>query len=343
MSTAQTTRTILVPLDGSDASLAALPWVRTLATPETRLVLHRVVTMSLALTELAGVAAETYEAVSERDVEAAMAYLKEVSADLAGVIPHITELARIGNPADDILEVATIHHVDLILMATHGRGAAGRFFIGSVADRVARAATVPVMLVHTADDGAMPTIDAPAMCRRILVPLDGSELARAAVPVAVDLARQLAVPVHLLRVVPTREAMYADRDAHTTGRLYQRAVRALPTLPRDTGDEPYYQDYVDSRKRALAAEASRLEATGVQATPELRLGQTVPSIAEVVSAGDVIVMTSHGQGGIRRWLLGSVAEKLLHLAIAPVVLVPALGREHASAPEAPERPDILEE
>jgi nucleotide-binding universal stress UspA family protein len=78
----------------------------------------------------------------------------------------------------------------------------------------------------------------------------------------------------------------------------------------------------------LDAEASRLRATGLDVTTEIVVGQAAPGILEHAIVDDVVVMTSHGTGGVRRWLLGSVAEKLIRSGAAPVILVPVRERRH---------------
>jgi nucleotide-binding universal stress UspA family protein len=159
------------------------------------------------------------------------------------------------------------------------------------------------------------------------VPLDGSERARSALPLAANLSSTLGAPVHLVRVVPSRDALFASRDAVETDSLYQRLVFATPVLPRSQHDDTYYEGYCASLEEALRAEASKLQATGVQATSELLIGPTAPTLLGEVHRGDVVAMTSHGEGGIRRWMLGSIAEKLIHRATMPVVLVPNTERE----------------
>jgi nucleotide-binding universal stress UspA family protein len=59
----------------------------------------------------------------------------------------------------------------------------------------------------------------------------------------------------------------------------------------------------------------------VPAGTELRTGQPAPELLAALRPGDLVVLTPHGRGGVRRWLLGSVAEKLVRLAPAPVLLV----------------------
>jgi nucleotide-binding universal stress UspA family protein len=71
---------------------------------------------------------------------------------------------------------------------------------------------------------------------------------------------------------------------------------------------------------------SRLRAEGVDASGAIVNGSPFFAISETTQPGDLLILTSHGRGGVRRWLLGSVAEKLVREANAPVMLVPAVER-----------------
>lgn len=326
MSTSTSISRILVPLDGSDAAMAVLPWIRALATRDSALVLMRVATLPLAIGDVGGVLAGSFEAIEGRELQVSRAYLDAVSESLADAVPDITRLSRTGNPADEILTVAESHAVDLILMPTHGRGATGRIIAGSVADRVARAASVPVMLVHaSAAQAQVP--GGSATCGRVIVPLDGSERARTALPVAAALARQMDAPVHLQRVIPTLDDVFAARQPNSGGWLYQRVAGGLAAPDTSPDHVAWYEEYLASAEDALQSEARRLAASEVTATSELLVGTTVSSLLDAREDRDVIVMTSHGEGGIRRWAVGSVAEQLLHHAATPLVLVPIADRE----------------
>ncbi len=329
---------ILVPLDGSDFSLAALPWTRTIAGDAEEIRLLRVVQAPLSATEIT-VAPEALAEVLRRNTEAGCAWLRQVADDLDDLPVRITRTVRVGAPPDEILRAAEAHGAEIIIMATHGRGAVGRAFIGSVADRVAQAATVPVMLIHPRADAEPMTPFEQATGRRLVVPLDGSERARHALPVAMQLASQLGVGIHLVRVVPSREATLASRDAAMSGDLYRRLVSATRADPDAGGEELYFEEYTQSIADALDAEAARLRSEKIDATSELLIGPTVPSLTDALAPDDVIVMTSHGEGGVRRWLMGSVAEKLIHMAAAPIVLVPDPARKPVAAADDDEWPN----
>lgn len=326
MSTSTTTDRILVPLDGSWIGISALPWLRAVATGTTEIALLRTVSLTLPTAGIGAMTPETFDILQRQAVDGATAYLDAVAEEIADLTPNITKIARLGVPADVILLAAELHDVSMILMATEGRGAAGRVIAGSVADRVARVAPVPVMLVPAHAEPA-PFVHDPAPVGRIVVPFDGSELARSALPVAAALAGRLDVPIHLIRVVPTAEQMVARHGDDPRDRISQRMSRVVPGLAAPSVDRAWYEEYVRSIGGSLESESSKLAATGVNAGSETLLGETVPQLLDALAPNDVIVMTSHGEGGVRRWLMGSVAEQLVHQAVAPVVLVPAPGRE----------------
>ena len=156
------------------------------------------------------------------------------------------------------------------------------------------------------------------MYRKILVPLDGSPLAEAALPHALSMAQSYGAELVLLRVPvphvaprpPTIGEMLPDAMEQYDEQLYQRI-----------------KDYLDHL-------AARLHESGVPVSTDLRYGDVAEAIldyAEEVDA-DLIVMSTHGRTGVARWLLGSVANKIVQGAACPVLLIRS--SEHAARPAA---------
>lgn len=169
------TQCILVPLDGSDFATIALPYLRATATPVSEVLLVQIVQWPMPIGSVVGTAPLYYdEALIEAPRAAAEAYLKDLAEAISDPTVNITRLTRTGMPADEILAIAKERDASLIIMATRGRGALGRALLGSVADRVARAAEVPVLLVHPEREEVPAAIDRTAAIRRLVVPLDGS-------------------------------------------------------------------------------------------------------------------------------------------------------------------------
>jgi nucleotide-binding universal stress UspA family protein len=151
----------------------------------------------------------------------------------------------------------------------------------------------------------------------VVVPLDGSPLAEEAVPAARALAQHLNVPGHLITAIDL------------TGLL---PVEILPTV---TFDAALYEGTVAQLEvdatAWLTQAAEQLHQEGVATTWIIVHGSPFLAISDAIKPGDVIVMTRHGRGGAKRWLLGSVAEKLIREGPAPVVLVPPADHNHAES------------
>jgi nucleotide-binding universal stress UspA family protein len=285
---------ILVPLDGSDTAEAALAYVALLPSDRVRLL-----AVECDRVDLSAVC------TAARDCKA---YLEALAAPLRDHGRDVDTLVAFGNPAQQILALAAV--ADLVVMGSHGHGGVKRFVLGSVADEVARHAPVPVMIVRGGP--APPTA---VQVTRIVVPLDGSDLAEQAVPVAAALAADLGVPVHLLRVLDI-DALRATVQAgsHVAG-AYMRSQEEI---------QRYAEEY-------LAEQAQDLRNRDLTATAEVLTGSPAVTLLDAMRPDDLVVMTTHGRGGVRRMLLGSVADKLARAAVAPVVLV----RAHDPEPAAP--------
>ena len=296
---------ILVPLDGSAVAAQALPYALALAEPDADIVLLRVVP---PLHGLAGQLIVTQHEVQARDEEVAQYEIERESKALKERGMTVSPEVVLGDPAAQILRVAAERAVGMIAMTTHGRGAVGRFLFGSVADRVARASLVPVCLIRPRPE-AVPPI--PPAIQRVLVPLDGSDLAAEALPVAAALARRLAIPVHLVCAVDPVSALPVSSGLGGES----------PMIAAELYEEIERQATADAR-RTLEAVASQLRNGGVPTTWEVLTGSPLFVIPATTRPGDLLVMTSHGRGGVRRWLVGSVAEKLVREAEVPIVLVP---------------------
>jgi nucleotide-binding universal stress UspA family protein len=241
--------------------------------------------------------------------------MDEAAALLSGSDVTVEQMVAEGEPDEEIVVAAARRGVKMIAMASHGRGAVGRAIFGSVADRVARTAPVPILILRTPDEDA----DHGVAVTRIVVPLDGSEIAERALPVASELARQLPAPVYVVRAV----------DAAATLPLAPGVFGVAPAVNADVTDQIWQEAEAEARATVTTA-VSRLQAEGVDASGAILNGSPFFAISEATQPGDLLLLTSHGRGGVRRWLLGSVAEKLVREADAPVMLVPAIERVEES-------------
>ena len=144
------------------------------------------------------------------------------------------------------------------------------------------------------------------MYQRIVVPLDGSEFAERALPEAEGLARLTGAPVHLLRVTDLSQFIWLGEFG-----IAMDVSDAEAETARETTDAAAY----------LLTIAERLAGSGLTAETEVRRGQTYRQVIAATRPGDIIVMASHGRGGVPRWFLGSVAEEVLRHATVPILMV----------------------
>jgi nucleotide-binding universal stress UspA family protein len=150
---------------------------------------------------------------------------------------------------------------------------------------------------------------------RIVVPLDGSPLAETALPQATELARLSGAEIRLVRVV--------DFTMMEKSGAFGLALEYAPP-------QEFFNVEFEDAASYLAETADRLRASGSTVSYEVGRGRVAQVIANYCEPGDVVVMASHGRGGLSRWFLGSVAEDVVRRSIVPVMLVRA---QKASEPE----------
>jgi nucleotide-binding universal stress UspA family protein len=270
---------VLVPLDGSGFAEQALPYAELVAGNTCQLVL--------------------LEVGDDEDDEFV---LQQRHGDSCAHLQTV-----FGDPVEQILSVAQQLNAAMIVMTTRGRGAFGRTALGRVADAVARKSPLPVMLIHPTTNGAQVTSP---QVHRLVVPLDGSVLAEAALPTAAQVAKDLHAPVHLVTIAGS---------ADDTAARFETAAVDAALQPQASATQ------VAEATANLTQKAERLRRQGIACTWEVLRGSPYFTIADALRPGDVIVMTSRGYDGIKRWLLGSVAENLVRDGPVPVIVVPARG------------------
>lgn len=147
------------------------------------------------------------------------------------------------------------------------------------------------------------------MYDRIVIPLDGSHLAERALPPAEELARLTGAALHLVRAVDATQLSLQGYG------VYPMALQGgAPELLAE--EERAARNYLDRM-------AARLTKRGLSAATDLLEGFAPREIVGMTRAGDLIVMATHGRGGMARWFLGSVAEDVIRRASVPVLLIRA--------------------
>lgn len=285
---------IMVPLDGSPFSERALPLAVALAHrsgAELRLVHVLVPLANKVFLEEEGGAEGYLNALAER-------ITKESGVDA-------TAERRVGREVVGELSYYSAEEgVDLIVMATHGWGGLQRAWLGSATDRLIREARVPVLAFRPGKKET-PRPDGKVL-DDVLIPLDGSALSESIVKEALKFGGREA-RYTLLRVVPM-----GMPSSSISGRL-ELAQR-----------EKLLKAMEDDARKYLAEVAERLREEGYEVktavTVELQPARAILDYAEEHEV-DLIAQATHGRGGVIRFTLGSVTDKVLRGAEVPVLVM----------------------
>ena len=299
-------RSILVPLDGSPLAEQAIPMAMAIAERARSKVKLVLVHQPLLLMETGPAHTKIELAMQKADRE----YLRSVAARLRERLGRaLSSAVLLGPVAQTLARYIRELGTDLVVMTTHGRGGIRRVWLGSVADQLIRTSEVPILVVRPSETNPAGFSAGPA---EMLVPLDGSPLAEAILEPAAALARLWDAEISLVQVV---RPVVLTSD---------------PPLPFPTG----YSDEFTALRREAARDyirdvAERLRESGVKASGVAVVGggvaETLLDLARPERVGLVAVAT-HGRGGLRRLVLGSVADKLVRAAEVPVLVVRPRGR-----------------
>ncbi len=299
---------LLVPLDGSSASESILPLVRVLARG-----LGQPVVLLMVIPPLG----DLHPAQSDLDTELTMiheqrheyaaTYLDGLRVRLEAEGVWASTVVADGVVAPTIVATATQRQAGAVLMATHGRGGAMRWVLGSIADKVVRLSPVPVLL-RRPQETARPWDRVQA----ILLPLDGSALAAQAIPYASFLAQTLQAKVIVIGTVGLE---WITGPGPEVG---QYASTALADLVE--GD---IRSYIEARTDDLKASGIHAESHFV---PFIDPATEISALAES-TPDSLVVMSTHGRTGLRRAVLGSVTDKVIRQSVAPVMVIPAVPDE----------------
>jgi nucleotide-binding universal stress UspA family protein len=298
---------IVVPLDGSPFGEQALPLGLSIAQrAETSIdLVHVHVPLAPMYAESAAGLESTLD---PRIREQEKAYLNDVVKRIAAGSPcRVWTKLLDGSVADAIREHAQTRKADLIVMTTHGRGPFSRFWLGSAADQLVRRSSIPVLLVHPKEKAG--ELAADCALRRILIPLDGSELAELVLGAAVSIGRLMGASYTLLRIV--EPIMSVGYDPVT----YAYEVVDERHLAQQKQEAQIYLDRVAERLRQQSLHAE----TCVRITHQPAAGILEYATAEGAS---LIALETHGRRGLSRVLLGSVADKVIRGATMPVLVSP---------------------
>jgi nucleotide-binding universal stress UspA family protein len=207
----------------------------------------------------------------------------------------------VGYPAEEILKYVDANDVDLILMSTHGHSGIKEWDdIGGVASKVLHASSVPVWLVPSELRDEIVSDTLPK--RTLVVPLSGSKMAEAAIPHALNVARQRGAEVEIVLIG------VLDVGIISVSRAQVRAKEEAHAKLKE-----YLQGVADS-----------IRADGFAARSEVLVGEPAESIIEFLRANppQLICMATRGKTGLSKFVFGSVTEHVIHLIKkTPMLLV----------------------
>jgi nucleotide-binding universal stress UspA family protein len=278
---------ILIPLDGSARAEAVLSQLASvLRRKDSEILLARAVlhdageSLRVSGVDLAGLSRELRTEAQD--------YLKALSLRMAGEGIRARSCLIEGPAAEAILDAARCEQATMIALTTHGRTGIARWMTGSVAEKIARASELPVFLVPSFRPAARgekaPASPEPLPFKRILVPLDGSPESMSIVAPAAEFGRLFGSEMVVLHVGPS---------------------------PLKGAEDPVTEPALQ-----------RFHHAGLRAVRVTREGDPSSEIIDFSAANDIdlVAMASHGRSGMSRWMLGSVAERVLRASAVPILL-----------------------
>ncbi len=232
----------------------------------------------------------------DQAVQTAHGYLTARKKTLEANGISVETEVRMGDPASQIRIAATEFGAGLIVMATHRQSPISRGVMGSVTDRIVRTSGVPVMAVHPA---TLDTLEvAKSGVQSVIVPLDGSKESERVVPLSADLAKSAGAELVLLSAIGS--GFLGFFGSHATANLNRVA----------------FTDHLERIGREMVP-------PDVTITVEVAEGDADDVIHDAAAKHEnsIIVLSSHGSSGLKRMILGSVADKVIRSAERPVVVV----------------------
>jgi nucleotide-binding universal stress UspA family protein len=295
---------IFVPLDGSRFAEQAVAWAAELcraAKAKLRLALVHQLPPPPGTAD----AKKLYTKVEILLRRAQRDYLNKVAKRLKdGGLSKVGSVVLTGEPGPALVEDAVEWGASLVVMSTHGRGPLASIWLGSVTDHVVRHLPIPVLLIRPGDEHSKPgPVDFQG---EILVPLDGSVPGETALEPAIAIARLFDMQLSLLQVVQP----ISDSFAGNLALPVDEDVRLTELFRKEAED--YLKDV-----------AKRVEQEGLRAASAVVLGP-FPA-ASIIAAGErepvkLVAMATHGQSGVRRFVMGGVTDKVVRGLNRPVLV-----------------------
>ena len=296
---------VLVPLDGSKTAEKVLPlarcFARSLQIPVELLGVVDIAEMARHVAADQGLMIRTLVDDSTRRMGD---YLERVAKNFPTGTVQCT--VRKGDAPEAIIESAAAEKQTLIAMATHGRSGLDRWLLGSVAEKVLRGASSPTLVVRAKEEQS-PTWEM-ATLKRVIVPLDGSELSEHILPHVEALAKDLDLEVMLIGIYGGPLAAGRNGDGfYNTGQMEALLAELRVEIVTYLGIKAEEMKGRGLNKLSFKAKE------GLAADEIIAMARATPDT--------LIAMCTHGRSGVQRWMLGSVTETVVRHSGAPVLVV----------------------
>jgi len=296
---------ILIPLDGSKVAEHVLPYARLLAgalkIPVELLGVMDIDALAHAMDAEAG---RYLDSIVIDGIRSSEEYLKAIAGTFDGSAAKYS--VEKGKPAEVVIGRAAADKRILIAMATHGRSGIGRWLLGSVAEKVLRGTSNPLLLVRGAEEA---NTSNEATLKSIVVPLDGSKLAETVLPDVVEVANKMNLEVILARAYALPLSAYYGADEAYIPKYEELRAQMKAEA------SGYLKNKVDELRAQGLEKVSYVLLDGSGAEEIIRFARTTPD--------NFVAMCTHGRTGVRRWVLGSVTEKVVRHSGDPVLVVRA--------------------
>jgi nucleotide-binding universal stress UspA family protein len=288
---------ILLTLDGSEVSEVALPYAREFA---------RQFNLELAIV---GVFPDKESSL----VRIFKKYLIDIANNLKNENLKAEPVFLFGKAADEILNYTKKENFALQIMATLGRSMSGNWLIGSVAEKILKSTSVPLLLIPPKPQNV--NTQNQMTFNKILVPLDGSEAGAAALPLAKNLARKTNAQLILLYVISYKVTGSLDFNVHFQEQLISMLRQQA--------------------KEYLNSVADELKKENINCRQEIIRGEVSPTILNYArnNSVDFIVLSTAGRHDMGVFAIGSTPDKVIHTTQIPVLLVRPKKRKDAAHSE----------
>ena len=219
----------------------------------------------------------------------------------AGELKIVEKINETEDPSQEICRYADEHQCDLIFMGTHGYRFIDHFYLGSVAENVARNAPCPVMTFHPVNEGDQHL----KPIRKIMVSVDFSSITKTVVDNAVEMAKMHNAELDLVHIV---EDYFFPIGLE--GGFIAPAANVMDLM-------------VSKRETQLEKQLELSGGLDIPHACHTKVGRLPSGILEWVKNHeiDLVVMGTHGYGGLSHLILGSVAERVIRLADCPVMVI----------------------